>query len=206
MSNLPRWYVPKDGERPPHVPIIMAQRLVDQVGPDPVGGGTVYGGPYTVGEPGWAKAGDWWINLRDVEPQTLAKLNTHPRVLRWTPVAGSMTGHWWNVPVLLTPTTDGDGKPVLYRSALDQHWNGEEWTDPTDLVGLQERLREVALNVAGGQVSDDRALVGLVSDLLMLGHLIHPRELAASGWLTRSLLLRVLIAAADVPLPEADHA
>lgn len=203
MSNLPRWYVPKGIERPAHVPTAVALRLHDQVGPDPVGGGMVFGGPYTPGEPGWVKAGTWYINLHDVEPQTLARITTHPRIIRWTPVVGSVNGHWWNVPVLLTPTLDGDGKAVLYRSAVDQHWNGNEWTDPADLADLQERLRQVAINVAGGLVSDDRALVALVSDLALLGHLLHPSELAASGWLTRSLLLRFLIAAADVPVPEA---
>ncbi len=216
MNQLPRWYVPKGKPTPPHLAALPPCGLLDGVGPDAVhqigdglpatgGGGVVIGGSFAFGDPGWVpvNGGAWLINLAGVEPQTLSRLNPHPRILRWVPVQGSQRSHWWNVPVLLTPEMDDAGNAVLYRSALDQAWNGTTWVDPADLAGLQERLRHVALDVAGGLVNGDAELVALVAEILLLGTNLQPGELSASGWLTRSFLLRVLLAAADIPLERA---
>ena len=213
VNQLPRWYIPAGKDTPAHLAGMAGSRLLPGVGPDAVhgtgdaslitsGGGVMVGGSYQAGDPGWVpvNGGAWFINLVGVEPQTLSRLHPHPRILRWAPVQGSQRSHWWNVPVLLTPEMDDAGNAVLYRSALDQSWDGRAWVDPSDLGNLQERLRHVALDIAGGLVSGDADLVALVAEILLLGTNLQPGELSASGWLTRSFLLRVLLATADIPL------
>lgn len=204
MNQLPRWYIEQGKPRSAHICAPGGMTLMDGVGPDAVGGGTIIGGDYVPGETGWLNTGaGWWIHLHEVAPQTLAKLSLHPRILRWSPVAGSVNGHWWQVPVLLAPLVDGSGNAVLYQSALDRSWNGKEWIDPADLTELQTRLHQVAFGLANGTVASDAELVRVVTDLLSLGHHLHAAEMAAAGWLTHTLLLRILLAAADVPLCEA---
>ena len=210
MYSLPRWYLPQGVDCPDHIPTTMrtlTTRLLDGVGPDAVdgafGGGTVIGGEYQRGEIGWTKTlGGWWINFTAVAPQVIGRIKTHPRIIRWASIPGANDGHWWQAPVLLSPFKDDDGNPIAYQSALDQHWNGAAWVDAADLEPLQERLRQVAINVGNGQVKSDADLFQLVSDILLLGHYLHPHDLAASGWLTKAVLLRVLITAADVPSVE----
>lgn len=202
MNSLPRWYVPKGQARPRHIPVTDGVTLEVGHGPDQ-GGGTLIGGSWNPPETGWLKTdGGWWIHLRDVCPQTLARLDNDPRIVRWALVAGSVQGHYWRVPVLLTPELNEKGDAVLYRSALDQQWVDGQWTDAGPLAALQQRLKAVALDVGANGARTDGELVALVGDLLALGHDLHPHELNKSGWLTMVVLLRVLIAAADVPLPE----
>lgn len=208
MYALPRWYIPTGVNCPDHIPAnlrTLTAQLFDGVGPDAIdgkhGGGIVIGGEYQRGEIGWTKTqGGWWINFHQVAPQIIGRIKTHPRVIRWASIPGTHDGHWWQVPVLLCPFKDDDGNPIAYQSALDQHWNGTTWVDAVELEPLQERLRQVAINVGNGQVKTDSDLCALVSDILLLGHNLHSHDLAASGWLTKAVLLRVLIAAADVPM------
>ena len=88
MNSLPRWYVPKGLAKPAHIRLTDGQTLHDDQGPDGLGGGTMYGGSFTPGEAGWLKTpGGWWINLRDVAPQTLA-----PWVLRQSRSACRLCG------------------------------------------------------------------------------------------------------------------
>lgn len=209
MYALPRWYCPAGTDRPAHLPaLIMPQQLVAGAGPDVSdggkGGGTVYGGGWTKGEPGWIKtAAGFWVNLDGVAPQTLVRAQRHRQVKHWKLIHGVEPETWWAVPQLLSTMDDEEtGQVIAYVSDLDQVLGPNGWTDPHDLAELQERLRLVAITVGTTQQGSERddELVDLVLDLLTLGHQgISRHEVIAKGWLSFGFMLRVLIAAAGIP-------
>lgn len=213
-AGTPRWYCPVGVERPAHVPYPGGIALLPGVGPDVAadgeGGGTIYGGPFEPGEPGWTVTdAGWWVNLDGVAPQQLVRLETHPRILRWATVQGEHPDHWWRVPVLLTPQgQDAEGAPLLFVSAVERVFRGADgWQPPSDLVELQHQLLAVAMDQGvGNRDADEMAvLADLVAVILGLGHTVSLHELIVKGWLTERVLLRVLIAAGDLPGTLADR-
>ncbi len=193
--------------------------LLNGIGPDAIpphqgqGGGTVYGGLFTPGEPGWVKTeAGWWVNLGSALPQHLQRIHVHPRITRWTIVHGAQPEHRWRVPVLLTvePSEDPEAAPT-WVSALERVYRGADgWVEPADLVALQDQLHEVAKGVALRSSLDEEwaAITDLGIRLLGLGHRITEHELAASAkatvsgaWLSERLLLRVMVAASDQAVP-----
>jgi hypothetical protein len=107
---------------------------------------------------------------------------------------GADANHYFQIPILLEPVQN-NGETVLYRSALDQHWNGEQWEDQAEFIALQHRLRAV---IAGLTNDDEQPLIDLTCDLIRIGHDIIANDLSASGWITRTLMLRVLLSAAGL--------
>lgn len=206
-----RYYCPPGIARPEHRDdLVGGAGLVLGAGPDVEGGGpgggTVYGGVYEAREPGWVlTAAGWWVHLGDVVPQHLARLDVHPRITRWTIVDGAHAQHRWRVPVLLTPNEKDPGAvDASYGSALERVLAASGWADPADLAALQARLLDQVYGLARG--ADLRAELDNITDLVVklfeLGHRVTRHELVVGGWLTERVLVRTLIAAADVPLPE----
>lgn len=209
---LPRYYVPKGIQAPTHISFPGPMELYDGHGPDVPGGGCGGGRLYGVqdfidGEPGWTKTDEgWWMNLGGCLPQHLIRLDTHPRIVRWKTIIGADEHHWWRVPVLLQPDTEGLGRePEMYVSALDSSWKiGRGWSDPDDLAAIQRTLLDIALCIGESQSFDaaEEELVAVVSDVLALGHHVSMVELSEASWLTKRLLLRTLFAASGLQLPE----
>lgn len=215
MTAAPiRYYCPAGGSVPAYAATLPPHGCVAGRGPDVdaqlgEGGGVVYGGAFRPNEPGWQRtAAGWWVNLGGVRPQDLVKLDTDPRIVRWVLVDGDRREHRWKVPVLLRPEFTDEGETDVYVSALERVWRGgDKWDDPAHLVELQRRLRAVAIGLAladGESLTENRALVQVVVDLLACGQDISEHELVAGGWLTERMLVRVTIAAAAVPLPPED--
>ncbi|HYG69178.1 MAG TPA: hypothetical protein VD838_16020 [Anaeromyxobacteraceae bacterium] len=210
-AHLPRYYTPIGVAAPAHNPHPGGSRLFDGVGPDvdhePTkkrkkrGGGIVYGGAYTPGEPGWVEApAGWWMNLDGCLPHHTTRLDTSPRITRWAQVQGARPDHYWRVPVLLQPDGKGEGRSI-FVSALDRVWKGgDTYADPADLAALQRRVLEVCYGVAkDGDHKRHRTSLGvLVADILAVGHHVSPFEIIAGEWLSEVVELRVLLAAADM--------
>jgi hypothetical protein len=215
MFALPRWYCPAGIARPTHLSVLATPvGCVPGVGPDVAdagpGGGMMYGGVFTPGESGWVKTeAGWYVNMVGVMPQVLARMDRNPRITRWTMVQGVTREHVLMVPVLLGPVfpddapTDGSElvAPIAYVSALDQVLTQKGWSDPTELAALQEQLRRVAITIGTEHCLDDPGLVSLAIELLMLGHQnVTRHEMIAGGWFSELVLLRVLVAAAGIPM------
>lgn len=187
-----RYYVPEGVEAPTH--ILYPGFLHDTVGPEG-GGGRIYGGEWSPEDTGWTKtAAGWWINPGNATPAALARLETHPRIVRWEPVVGVAPEHIWRVPVLVQPQRE---EPVdLFVSALDRVLTTAGFDAPADLADLQRELLNMALGAAQRQSFDaeEEALIDLTARILALGHHISRHELAL-GWLSELMMLRVLFAA-----------
>ncbi len=208
--ELPRYYVPQGVEAPKHILFPGPMELYAGHGPDVAdggcGGGRLYGAQEFVdGEPGWSKTeAGWYLCMSDgCCPQHLIRLDTHPRIVRWKHVDGVVKGHAWRVPVLLQPDRVPEipgREPDTYVSALDSVWTKEGWKDPDDLATIQRLLLEVALNIGKAEDFDtsERELVQVVAAVLGLGHHVSVHELERSGWLSKALLLRVLLTTLDL--------
>lgn len=159
--------------------------------------GLCYGGDPIPGQR-WARTdAGWWAAVDGFTPQDVLRLERHPRVLRWRQVQGAHLDHWWSVPVILAPAgAAGQG----YVSALDRlvgpagaRIAGE------DLAPLQETLLAIVNGVELGQTEAQRndALEQLAIGLLAIGHWVDAPLLYAAGWLSESVLVRIVVAAAD---------
>lgn len=203
-----RYYCPPGVDRPAHrADLVGGVSLVAGAGPDVAsggpGGGMVIGGLYEPAEGGWSQtAAGWWLHMGDTVPQHLARAEGHPRIVRWTTVDGAQADHRWRVPVLVAPSETDDG---TYVSTLERALGAAGWQAPADLAPIQARLLDQVHGLArGGDFAVElERVTDLVIELLTLGHHVSRHELIAAGWLTERVLLRVLIAAAAVPLPEA---
>lgn len=160
-------------------------------------GGTCHGGTL---QPGlrWLKTpAGWWLGLHPQhQPQHLRRVALHPRIMRWTWVEGAEPGHRWQVPVILTTNDAGD--TVL---ALDRVWRGEAdgWQAGDDLTAIAERCLAVANGVALADSEDERnaAIRTLAIDLLTLGHWANGDLLAATGWFSELVMVRIVQASID---------
>ena len=157
------------------------------------GGGKIYGasGYDPATREKWRKTrAGWWLLLLNHKPQDLIRLQAHPRVRRWAPLVGAQPEHTWHIPILLEPTRLG------WMSALDGIWDGESWS-AGELARLQEPLLAIANGVQQGDDATREAdFRRLAIDLLALGHLVDEDLLIAAGWLSESLMLRVVLTAA----------
>lgn len=214
---LPRYYCPVGIHPPGHMPrstprLGLLQGKGPDVGEQGPGGGAIYGGPYVEDEPGWIKTdAGWWLHAGDCLPQDLVRMDPPPRVLRWTAIAGANLGDFWRVPVLIEPDPESiaDGKPQMYRTALDRVWNGSSFSAPRDLIGLCERLLRLSLRIndaESARAGTGRAAlstieaVELATEILAQGHAVSRHELVARGWLGEAVILRAILGAGDVPL------
>jgi hypothetical protein len=184
--------------------------LNDGYGPDVAaggcGGGFLYGAQeFSPDEKGWElTSAGWYLNMGPgCQPQHLIRLDTNPRIIRWKQVEGVTPGHWWRVPVLLQPDRAGEEfgrEPDYYVSALDGVWTSRGWQDPPELTALMRLLLEVAMNI--GESKDfeksERELVEIVAQVLAQGHHVSIHELERGAWLSKALLLRVLLATLDL--------
>lgn len=205
-----RYYCPPGVSRPSHrEDLVGGAELLPGKGPDAAlgqgdGGGLVFGGEYVDKEPGWHRTGaGWWVHLGGSIPQHLVRSAPHPRIIRWTLVAGALPEHRWRVPVILMPQGGDAGVEPVYVSALEKEWRGDAagWKAPADLVALQDQLIAVAhdLSLSRDLAAQTADITDLTIDLLALGHLVSRHEIAAGGWLSELTMLRVLAAASDTP-------
>lgn len=206
-----RYYCPPGVPKPAHRDDLPpgGAELLPGKGPDVAagdggaGGGTVYGGSYSQGEPGWVKtAAGWWVHLGTTLPQQLMRAAPNPRVVRWVIVPGAQPEHRWRVPVLLSQQGGEDGTAPLYVSALEREWRGDAagWQVPTELVAMQEQLNEVAHDMATGVdlASQWQEITDLTLSLLAAGHTATRHEIAAGHWLSELFMLRVLAGACGI--------
>lgn len=202
LSPYPLYYCPPGVARPAHCPHIHIHGAVPEAAPDGAAG-TVFGGPALPADrERWVQhPAGWWLLPGAHRPQDLVRLETSPRIQRWYLVQGALPSHWWRVPVLLTPADPKDpGNPDKGSvSALDRIRHRGGWSAPEALRSAQERLLAVTLGyeLAGTLEERNAAVVALAVDLLGLGHHVTEFELDTYGWLTESLVDRVLIAAAE---------
>lgn len=197
MTPYPLIFCPPDVAKPACCPHAGQVRQTSEGGPEKTGG-TCWGGPFDPAGAQWIKSrAGWWLGLIGHKPQDLTRLESHPRVMRWRVIDGALDGHFWRVPVLLTPA---DEMPKHgYISALDRLWNGSEWTAPQDLAALQEPLLAIVhgIPLKMDLAERDAAIRGLAIGLLTVGHWIDHEFLAMTGWLSESLILATIRAALD---------
>lgn len=208
QPTCPRIYLPPGVEAPAHTPHLDRIGLVDGAGPDQAGG-QILGGPWHPGESGdWHRMpGGWWVHQPPwLLPQHLVRLDPDRSVVRWRQVVGAEDGHWWRVPVLLTPEDPAAPERGLV-TALDRRITPDGLQVAPMLMACQRRLLAIALGVplacledpqADSVDADNHHLIALVGDLLATGQHVHVDEMAAFGWLTESLLIRVVEAACDL--------
>lgn len=196
-------YVPKDRTKPACCAHDGGVGLLSGKGPDAdaghgPGGGTVYGGTYQKDQPWRVTAAGWWYLEVGHRPQDLARMSCHPRIIAWTVVRGSEDGHWWRVPVFLTPNGRDHGKG--YTSALDRIFTPDGYRTPEELEQVQRDCLAVATGVPLADTAEerDRLCALLAVRLLQFGQWVDLEYLAAKEWLTESVQLRVLRAAIGV--------
>lgn len=206
---VPTWYFPPNFTRPEGVASLfpaITQQLPPGKGPDmdadkkAPGGGSVYGGGYVKGQPGWKLTDDgYWINWTNSEPQHFTRMDQHPRVLKWDTVEGSLPGHEWLCPILLTCTKTKRGK-LVFGSALEPVLGKKGWEDCEDLADLQGRMFKVAHGLRPVSDKSTAELIDLVYEILLLGHHgMTLNELKAVGWISMRFFFRVLLTAAGFP-------
>lgn len=206
LTPLPLIYCPAGVKRPPCWPLLAPVGLLPAKGPDVVrtvatdgsevitgGGGTMFGGPYVDGSPGWRPTrGGWWVQLLNHKPQDLIRIQRHPRVRQWVTVPGVRPDHQWQVPVLL------DRSSGVLSSALDGVWDGERWSGG-DLEPLQSQLLALINGVDQGGDTDLAAeVLRLALAGLAVGHHTDADGdlIAVAGWLSESMQLAILNAMA----------
>lgn len=209
MTPYPIIYTPRGVNKPACCAHNAPNGLLSGIGPDAddqtgKGGGEVWGGTYTKGQP-WRKsrAGWYWLD-QGHRPQDLARLTCHPRLVKWTVVPGAVEGQWWRVPIIVAPTPtppDAEGKTSrMYLSALDRVWGWDGYGSPADLEDLQRRCIAVAIGspLADTPADRDAACARLAIDLLREGHWIDEGWMIEHAWLTESVQIRVIRAAIGV--------
>ena len=205
MTPFPLFYTPQGVTKPACCPHLGAVDVIDQTGPDAVrqadgtitgGDGRVWGGGLKPGQQlPWLKSpAGWYICPLGLVPQSLRRVTTHPRILRWRRVPGIHPDHRWLVPVLIT--SDEDGDPVL---AIDRVLASSDWQAGDEFASLIERLLAVRQGTLG---HEDPALrnaesTALGLELLALGQFLD-RDLAVTmQWISERVLVDVLRAALD---------
>lgn len=211
MTPYPLIYVPHGTPVPACNPHLAPFGIAPGTGPDALlgasgqaldRGGHCWGAPMPIDPPArWTKtAAGWWVALDDHQPQTLQKITTHPRILRWRLARGASDGQWWRIPVLLTFSLPEGGSDPLWTTALEGVLGPNGWQDDPTLAALQQPLLALANRVRQHTSPDDnnRALIDLAISIAQLGHWIDRDLLIATGWLTERVAQRWLRAALDL--------
>ena len=192
---VPRWYLTPDAIRPAHWP---PGGIAVIAGPDGLPGLAV-NGPYHPGEPGWERtSAGTWIHWRALVPADLLTLSP----LDGIEVPGIVPAHRWLVPRLLAPRAGG------LVCALDRVWTAAGFVPPANLADLCEDLRQVMAPIVRAATADPAqaarlllaardlpAHADLAARVLALNYRCDGAELAASGWISESVILRTLLAA-----------
>lgn len=212
MTPYPLYYTPDGIARPDCCPHLAPLACMPGKGPDTYtgadgsiqgGSGLCWGGSLPIpGSVRWTRApAGWYVALDGMTPQALRRVSTHPRIIRWATVPGSIAGHRWRVPVLVA--SDESGDPML---AVDRILTPTGWRESDDLAPLIEQLLAVH---AGRPLHEDPesrnvAVTNLALDLLSLGQWINRDLAAVTGWIGESLLIDILRAALNRAPDEMD--
>lgn len=203
-STYPTIYCPDGMAKPPCCAHAAPMRVLAGKGPDNhPKGGNLWGSPVAQGQ--WKKTvAGWWILEEGHFPQHLARVETHPRIIRWMAVRGAEVGHWWRVPVFLVPA--GQPDQHLWCTALDRIFDGAGYSIPQDFQGIQEKLLYFASGTLfGGDTPEERdlACVLLAAEILAIGQWVDPALLASKAWLTERVASDVITAALGVDPEES---
>lgn len=195
IARRPRYYVPRDAEKPGHLPgsmpiieLYMGQGPDAQPEDEATGGGRVYGGPYIPGEPGWKPTPQgWWVNVDGVLPQACRRLVT----VAGPVIEGVQPDHKWQIPHLLNFYEDGS-----CESALDPVLGYDGWDVPEAYKGITERLRTAIDRSCDVQTEEHvKAYTAIAIELLAVNHYVCEAELITGGWLSYGLVSKILKAA-----------
>lgn len=199
-SRFPLVYCPKGVARPTWFPLGEAHALALGAGPDAhqvddhvVGGdGVCYNGTLRAGT--WRKAeAGWYLLDEGAMPNHLIRLDPPRAVLRWSTVTGIAPEHRWQVPVLLTSQIDDEA--VRWSSALDQVLGSQGWAPPAAFAAIQETLMALVTDRLAG---DQEALLTRTAlELLTFGQHGDRDLWQLLGWISETLICRVLMAACD---------
>jgi hypothetical protein len=200
---LPLWYIPADQPAPTH--LLPGPEVAVLRGPDQ-GPGRVRGGPYQpTCQPGWQRLPSGrWLHAHCLTPSAFLRLDPDPALIHHETVSGAHPGHIWSIPVLLHGSEEAG-----WKSALDRTWRGRDaWAVSPLLADLQTDLLRVA---AGVPIATDpdlnaQALIHLATRVLGLVYHLTDDELAALGWISESLVLRIIVAALGQRPPMGDPA
>lgn len=209
MNPYPLIYCPKGVARPACCPWQGGTGLLDGKGADaPVGGGVCYGGPFRGGA--WKKTpGGWYVLLDGHQPQHLGRAQPHPRLVRWQAVPGHAPETWWRIPVMIQPLVRPDGQPDrarVYVSALDRVWGPDGWQAPSELEPIMRDLLAVSEGAPLADTAEERdlAVVRLAISLCALGQWVDGDLIATAGWLTDTVVLRIIKAAIGIDFMEPE--
>jgi hypothetical protein len=201
LTPYPLFYLPPSVQPPACCPHRVRFGTSRNAGPDGVdtpegrvgGSGHTLGGSFRHGD--WRKSpAGWWLLCGEGhQPQHLVRMPAHPAIRRWRSVDGVIPGQRWRVPVLLT-LDQGD-----LIDATDRRWTADGWQAADDLRPLLEPLLAVGCGILldPDPTARNAAMVRLAVGLLAVGHWIDADLLATTGWLSESLVLRVVNAALD---------
>lgn len=185
-----RWYVPKAGDLPAHLPPL-ARRTKCAVVAGPDGGeGWVYGGILEPRESGWVQdPAGWWVNVQGLDPAALA---------RAVPVDGLTVtcGPWqWHVPTLVARGAAGTLVAAGERIRTAKGWELPDLLrHPTDLA-LDLARRWQAGEVAGTQELTEQVALAAVG----INYHLTLTEAISGTWWTESTPVRIAAAALGVP-------
>jgi hypothetical protein len=206
VNPYPLIYCPKGVKRPECCPWLAGMGLLSGKGPDVAeggeGGGFCFPGPYRDGP--WLKTGaGWYVLLDGHKPQHLGRTQPHPRIVKWQAVPGHLPETLWRIPVMIAPMVKPEGHPdkaACYMSALDRVWSPAGWSAPVELEPIQRQLLALAEGVPLHDSAEerDRMIAMLAIDLMSLGQWVDADLIAAAGWLTDAVVIRVVEAACGI--------
>lgn len=158
----------------------------------------------------WQKtAAGWYVAWNGQQPQDLARLNTHPRILAWRWIIGAELTHRWRVPILIAPEPKQQADLRVFTSALDRAFGPNGWEEPHDLEPLAQILFALSRDerVRPDIDANNMILVETAAALAGLGHWVDlPLISSRTGWFTDLVVTRILRASSglepDPALPE----
>ena len=156
--------------------------------------GLFYGaGIYDSGSlPHWKESSlGWWINAAGKGPQHCARQRLMPR---GTTVEGITPDHRWYVPQLLEHHPE-----ALLVCAADEIYRGGKMQVPQHLEKTIDHLRMLVLSgMQETPTIPDDDVIALAVDILALNYHISIIELDLLGWLSSSLVQRIITAASGI--------
>jgi hypothetical protein len=122
-------------------------------------------------------------------------------LVRFHLVQGAKSDHFWQIPVLLTPL-EPDDRTKGFRSGVDRIAATDgAFVAPEAIEQLQILLLMVVRRIplAKTEKARNQAMVDLAQRIAGLTHYVSRHEFLIAGWMSETLMTRIVHAAIDLP-------